>query len=274
MPNRAKFRHIDAFARQPFEGNSAAVYQADAFPDDELMQKIAREHNLSETAWFVPDDSGEADFVLRWFTPAVEVELCGHATLASGHHVLSADSSRDKVRFRTTKGAGVLEVARGEDGRYVMSLPAWKSEKLVMPELVAGLGRIPAEVRRTTNAAEDSYLAVFSDEATVRSMTPDFKALSAIGNVLVIATAPADEGSDVDVVSRVFAPGAGIDEDPVTGSAHAMLTPYWAEALGRDTFEAYQASERGGYVSCRREGDRAILGGSCVDIIEGELILP
>ena len=270
---RAKFRHIDAFARQPFEGNSAAVYRVDAFPDDALMQKIAREHNLSETAWYMPDDTGEADFVLRWFTPAVEVELCGHATLAAGHHVLTEEPERDRVRFRTQKGAGVLEVARGEAGNYVMSLPAWRSEARAVPELVAALGRIPAQVRVTTNAAEDSFLAIFDDDITVRGLRPDFNALAKIGNVLVIATAPAGEGARVDVVSRVFAPGAGIDEDPVTGSAHAMLTPYWCERLGGSSFKAYQASERGGYVSCQLDGDRAILGGGCVDVIEGTLLL-
>lgn len=277
MPHRAKFRHIDAFATAPFEGNSAAIYRADSFPDDDLMQRIAREHNLSETAWYVPDDSGEADFILRWFTPTVEVELCGHATLAAGHHVLSEEEARQSVRFRTVKGAGVLEVTKDSDGgagHYIMSLPAWESQKTVLPALVAALGRIPAEVRVTTNAAEDSYLAIFDDEDIVRSLTPDSKALAAIGNVLVIVTAPARSGSKVDVVSRVFAPGAGVDEDPVTGSAHAMLTPYWTERLQRESFEAYQASERGGYLSCRRDGDRAVLGGSCVDVIAGEVILP
>ncbi|MBZ6379720.1 PhzF family phenazine biosynthesis protein [Pacificimonas flava] len=274
MSHRARFRHIDAFAKVPFEGNSAAIYRVEAFPDDALMQRIAREHNLSETAWYVPDETGEADYVLRWFTPAVEVELCGHATLAAGHHCLTDEPERDAVRFRTLKGAGVLEVRRADDGRYVMSLPAWVSVKQMKTDLVAALGRIPEEVRVTTDAAEDSFMAVFGDEETVRALAPDFKALAAIGNVLVIATAPAAGGSEVDVVSRVFVPGAGVDEDPVTGSAHAMLTPYWAERLGRDSFEAFQASERGGRLSCRLEGDRVILGGSCVDVIEGDLLLP
>ena len=272
MGSRIPFRHIDAFASDPFTGNSAAVYRVDAFPDDEQMRLIAREHNLSETAWYMPDKTGEADYVLRWFTPAVEVEMCGHATLASGHAVLTEEADRDLVRFRTLKGAGVLEVARGDaDGSYRMSLPAWLTEKRVVTELVAALGRIPEEVRVTTNAAEDSFLAIFPDEKTVRTLSPDFKALAAIGNVLVIATAA---GTETDVVSRVFAPGAGIDEDPVTGSAHAILTPYWADRLGRDSFTAYQASERGGHVGCSLAGDRVILSGSCVDVIAGELLLP
>ncbi|MEE4351205.1 MAG: PhzF family phenazine biosynthesis protein [Pacificimonas sp.] len=274
MTQRIRFRHIDAFADQAFAGNSAAVYRVDAFPDDATMLKIAREHNLSETAWYVPDESGEADYVLRWFTPAVEVELCGHATLAAGHHCLTEEPERETVRFRTLKGAGVLEVARAGEGRYRMTLPAWQSEERELPALVTALGGAPEAVRVTTNAAEDSMLAIYGSEAAVRNLNPDFAALARIGNVLVIATAPADAGSDIDVVSRVFAPGAGIDEDPVTGAAHAMLTPYWCARLGRDSFEAYQASERGGRVSCALVGDRAVLHGECIDVIEGDLLLP
>lgn len=272
MSDRYEFSHIDAFAEKAFEGNSAAVYRLETFLDDTVMQRIAREHNLSETAFYVPDDTGEADFVLRWFTPSVEVEMCGHATLASGHHVLSRDAKRGSVRFRTTKGAGILSVAHGE-GRYEMNLPAWHTQACEDSELAAALGKTPLEIRVTMKAAEDSFLAVYASEAEIRSLTPDFAAMARIGNVLVVATAPGDRGGGFDVVSRVFAPGAGIDEDPVTGSAHAILTPYWSERLGRPDFTAYQASERGGRVACRLDGDRAILGGTCVDVIEGTLTI-
>ncbi|MGB3721359.1 MAG: PhzF family phenazine biosynthesis protein [Pacificimonas sp.] len=269
---RASFRHIDAFASRAFEGNSAAIYRADEFPCDRLMLKIAREHNLSETAWIVPDESGEADYQLRWFTPAVEVEMCGHATLASGHVVLTEETGRDSVSFKTLRGAGILHVARDGDA-YAMSLPAWDTKIVNDHPLETTFGTKPQELRVTTTAAEDSFLARFANEAEVRALSPDFGAMATQGNLLVIATAEADAASDYDVVSRVFVPGAGINEDPVTGAAHAILTPYWAKALGRDGFHAFQASERGGYLDCRLDGDRAILGGTCVDVIEGTLLL-
>jgi PhzF family phenazine biosynthesis protein len=267
----ASFRHIDAFATEPFEGNSAAVYRLDAFPPDDLMLKIAREHNLAETAWVVPDHSGEADYQLRWFTPAVEVELCGHATLASGHAILSDDPDRDAVRFRTLKGAGVLTVARQKDG-YSLDLPSWETQPTEYNRLAAAFGAAPKELRVTDSEGEDSFLAIYDTAADVRALRPDFNAMAPLGNYLIIATAPGDEPG-IDVVSRVFAPGAGINEDPVTGSAHAILTPYWADRLGRDEFHAYQASERGGHVLCRRSGNRAVLTGSCVDVIRGELLV-
>ncbi len=269
---RASFRHIDAFASRAFEGNSAAVYRVDEFPCDRLMQKIAREHNLAETAWIAPDPSGEADYQLRWFTPAVEVEMCGHATLASGHVILTEEPDRAHVRFKTLKGAGILGVAR-DGNRYALSLPAWQTKPIANGPLAATFGHAPRELRVTTTAAEDSFLARFDSQADILALSPDFGAMAKLGNLLVIATAPADTGSDYDVVSRVFAPGAGINEDPVTGAAHAILTPYWTEQLNRGAFRAYQASERGGYVDCRLEDDRAILGGGCVDVIEGTLLL-
>ncbi|MEM8825484.1 MAG: PhzF family phenazine biosynthesis protein [Pseudomonadota bacterium] len=274
----ARFRHIDAFATHAFEGNSAAVYRCDAFPDDERMLKIAREHHLSETAWVVPDTTGAADYVLRWFTPAVEVEMCGHATLASGHAVLSEEADLDEVRFRTTKGAGILSVARDNDGDgdgsgYRMSLPSWPSERTENAALVAALGTVPEDLRVTKNAAEDSFLAIYPTAADVRALTPDFAAMARLGNYLFIATAPGGPDDDTDVVSRVFAPGAGIDEDPVTGSAHAILTPYWAGRLGRADFTAFQASARGGRIGCTLDGERALLTGHCVDVIEGTLLV-
>lgn len=250
---------VDAFADRPFTGNPAAVMPLDAWLPDDVLQAIAMENNLSETAFTIPDMSGEADYELRWFTPALEIALCGHATLASGH-VLIGD--RDRVRFRTRK-AGILEVARDGEG-YAMSLPAYPPAPEPLPWIVAGLGATPLE---TLWHMGGYALAVFAGEAEVRALTPDFRALAARGDVMTIATAP---GEATDAVSRVFVPGAGVDEDPVTGSAHSVLVPYWAGRLGRnDAITFHQASRRGGDLTGRLEGDRAILGGKCVSLIEG-----
>ena len=256
------FAQIDAFAGKPFEGNPAAVMPLDAWLDDALLQRIAAENNLSETAFIVPDASGEGDYELRWFTPTTEVVLCGHATLASGHYVLSQQPDRHAVRFRTRR-SGVLEVARDGEG-YALALPALAPAPQPLPDILAALG--------LTNAVETLWhpngygVIVVADEAIVRGLDPDFRALAAKGDMLTIVTAP---GSETDIVSRVFACGAGIDEDPVTGSAHAVIVPYWAKRLGRDAFTAYQASARGGYLTCRDAGDRVVLGGRCVTVIEG-----
>lgn len=260
------YSQVDAFADRPFTGNPAAVMPLDAWLDDELLLQIAAEHNLSETAFLISDYSGEADYELRWFTPTTEVVLCGHATLASGHHILSADRSRDRVTFRTRK-AGILEVARDGNG-YRMALPSWKPEPRAMDEIVAALGL--TDVRETRWHPHRYGLVVVDDEATIHALRPDFRALADQGDVLTIVSAP---GKDTDIVSRVFAAGAGIDEDPVTGSAHAVLTPYWTERLGRDRFTAYQASARGGHLTCEQAGDRVILGGRCVTVAEGNLLL-
>lgn len=263
---RLPFAQIDAFATSPFEGNPAAVMPLAAWLDDAVLQRIAAENNLSETAFLVPDETGEADIELRWFTPTVEVALCGHATLASGHFVLSSDPSLDKVTFRTRK-SGLLEVARAGDG-YEMALPAWTSEPRPLPKIVAALGLdTPVE----TLWQDRRYaLIVLETEAQVRALAPDFRALAAEGDVLAIATAP---GIDTDIVSRVFVPGVGVDEDPVTGSAHAVSVPYWAKRLGRDSFTAFQASKRGGRLACRLDGERVVLGGTCVTVIEGTFFL-
>ena len=264
---RIPFAQIDAFADAAFSGNPAAVMPLSAWLDDTTLQQIAAENNLSETAFIIPDASGEADFELRWFTPTAEVVLCGHATLASGHFVLSSDSERDRVRFRTRK-AGVLAVARDGAG-YALALPAWGPSPKPLPEIVAALG-----LENTVETLWHPHrygLIVVQDAAAVRALDPDFRALARQGDVLTIVTAP---GEDSDVISRVFAPGAGIDEDPVTGSAHAVMVPYWATRLGRDRFTALQASARGGRLTCRLEGERVVLGGRCVTVIEGTFLLP
>lgn len=251
---------VDAFADRPFTGNPAAVMPLDRWLDDAALQAIAQENNLAETAFLVPA-GGDADYELRWFTPAVEVVMCGHATLASGHVLLGDRPGRDRIRFRTRQ-AGLLEVARDGDG-YTLDLPAWKTAPKPLPEAATGVGGAPVE----TLWRDGGYaILVYGSETEVRALTPDFRTLRQHGNILYIATAP---GTETDIVSRVFAPGAGIDEDPVTGSAHALLTPYWAERLGRARFTAYQASARGGHLTCELRGDRTVLGGRCVTVIEG-----
>lgn len=256
------FTQVDAFAHAPFTGNPAAVMPLDAWLDDATLQAIAEENNLSETAFTIPTPQDpEADYALRWFTPAVEVKLCGHATLASGHVLMQGDV----IRFRT-RHAGVLTVTRDGDG-YALSLPAWTMTETPLPDLAIGLGGAPTAAFWRDGGYS---LFLFPDEAAVRALEPDFAALKRHGDVMLIATAP---GAETDIVSRVFVPGGGVDEDPVTGSAHCLLTPFWAERLGRDTFSAYQASARGGYLGCRLDGDRAVLTGRCRTVIEGRFAL-
>lgn len=256
---------VDAFADRPFTGNPAAVMPLARWLPDEMLQAIAAENNLAETAFLVAAIDDEADQDLRWFTPAVEVALCGHATLASGHVLLGDDPARDSVRLRTRK-AGILTVSRVGEG-YALDLPAWAAAPKPLSQAVAGIGGAPVE---TLWRAGGYAVLVYRSEAEIRALTPDFRALRALDNILFIATAP---GEATDVVSRVFAPGAGIDEDPVTGSAHAILAPYWAKRLGRDHFTAYQASARGGHIDCMLAGDRVLLGGRCVTVIEGVMRL-
>ena len=255
---------IDAFASKAFEGNPAAVMPLAAWLADDVLQAIAAENNLSETAFLLPDESAASDFELRWFTPAAEVALCGHATLASGHFVLSSDPERDLVTFRTRQ-AGVLSVSRAGDG-YELALPAWAPSPKPIPEIVAALGVEPIE----TLWHEKGYaLVIVADEAAVRAATPDGRALKTLGPFVHIVSAL---GTTADVVSRVFTDYFDIPEDPVTGSAHAVMVPYWAQQLGA-TFTACQASARGGHLTCRLDGDRVVLGGKCVTVLEGTFFL-
>ena len=274
---RIPFTQVDAFADAPFAGNPAAVMPLSSWLDDDMLQRIAEENNLSETAFIVPSEADEVDFELRWFTPTDEVALCGHATLASGHVVLSSDTALSRVRF-ATRQAGVLEVARVDDG-YALALPAWGPDAADLTPYVEALALDAVEA---TLWHEKGYaLIVVPDAATVRALDPDQRAVKAAGQAVVIVTAPGDatasgttKGDATDVVSRVFTPAYGIDEDPVTGSAHAVMVPYWAKRLGRDRFTAFQASARGGHVACRLDGDRVVLGGRCVTVIEGAFLLP
>ncbi|GGE02955.1 putative isomerase [Tsuneonella deserti] len=257
--------HVDAFAAQPFAGNQAAVMPLDAWLPDETLQAIGEENNFAETAFVVPDETGEADWELRWFTPVTEIRLCGHATLASGHVLLTRDGG-DRMTFRT-RNAGILEVRRSDAG-YELALPAIPTTRGEFAEAVALLGTQPQEVW----LSPDRYgIYLFANEDEVRALEPDLRGLGALGDHQYICTAP---GRDFDVVSRVFVPGGGVDEDSVTGSAHAALTPFWASRFGRESFTAHQASRRGGDLACRLEGNRAWLGGPCATVVEGSFYLP
>jgi predicted PhzF superfamily epimerase YddE/YHI9 len=257
--------HVDAFADRPFAGNQAAVMPLAEWLPDAVLQAIGEENNFAETAFVVPDASGEADWELRWFTPTCEIRLCGHATLASGHVLLGRDGG-ERVTFRTRK-AGVLEVRRLAEGGYELALPVIPTTPGEWPEAVALLGAKPLEVWRNP----DRYnVFVFENEDQVRALTPDLRGLGQLGDDQFICTAP---GRDFDVVSRVFVPGGGVDEDSVTGSAHAVLTAFWAARFGRSSFTAHQASARGGDLTCRLDGGQAWLGGECVTVVEGNFYL-
>lgn len=259
------FTQVDAFADAPFTGNPAAVIPLDAWLPDETLQAIAEENNLSETAFTVPDAGGGADYELRWFTPTSEVALCGHATLASGHVLLGG---KPAIRFRTRK-AGMLTVERDGE-RLALDLPVTLAAPKPLSELVEALGTPGAETFLSYQGAEATAIILLPDAEAVRACRPDMPALRAI-DLMAIVTAP---GDDTDVVSRVFAPAWGVDEDPVTGSAHAALAPFWVPRLGRDRFTAFQASRRGGRLDCLLTGDRVRLGGRCVTVIKGHFFLP
>jgi len=255
------FFQVDAFADRPLTGNPAAVMPLERWLDDPTMQAIATENNLSETAFTVPSGSDEVDFDLRWFTPASEVELCGHATLASGHVLMTGDS----VRFATK--SGTLIVSRRDD-LLELDMRAANLSEVREPELCRALG-LPDRPVWLADGYNDAAIIEVADEAAVRATEPDFAALKKI-NRMAVVTAP---GTEHDVASRVFVPYLGIDEDPVTGSAHAALVPYWTKRLGRTEFTAVQASARSGVLHCRAEGDRAILGGHCHTVIVGQFQL-
>ncbi|MEX1311524.1 MAG: PhzF family phenazine biosynthesis protein [Candidatus Sulfomarinibacteraceae bacterium] len=255
---------VDAFTDEPFRGNPAAVCILDKPIDEDRMQKIALEMNLSETAFVVPGDDG---FELRWFTPACEVRLCGHATLASAH-VLWTEGFVEpsaQIAFHTLH-SGTL-TARRTGGRIELDFPSRPPEVVEPPDgLVEALGLEPVLVAR---AARD-FLVLADSEGTVRGLSPDFSRLRRVEARGVAVTAPAAE---FDFVSRFFAPAAGINEDPVTGSAHCALCPFWAERLGRTSMVGVQASPRGGEVAVTLSGDRVLLGGSAVTTVRGELLV-
>jgi PhzF family phenazine biosynthesis protein len=259
-----RIRVIDAFTAEPFAGNPAGVcLLSDGFPDDAWMQSVAAEMNHSETAFAHPREDG--DWNLRWFTPKVEVKLCGHATLATTHALHSDGLVADSVRFHCL--SGVLTAQVGDE--ITLDFPASPPQAIVAPAGVAeALGATPAEIHGT--GALNDLLAVFEDEAQVRALEPDFAAVFRISDFrAIIATAPGSNG--FDYVSRFFAPRVGIDEDPVTGGAHTALAPYWATRLGRDPLVGFQASPRGGIVGTSVHGDRVRLRGRAVTVLDGTL---
>ena len=255
--------HVDAFADAPFTGNPAAVCLLDSPAEPEWMQAVAAEMNLSETAFVVA--VGE-EYGLRWFTPTVEVPLCGHATLASAHVLWEGWLEADEpARFQTE--SGLLTCVRVGD-LIEMDLPVDAPDPIVVSqELRDALG---AEIVEAARNRVGKVLAL-TDEDAVRSLQPDFGAIASMDAVGVIVTA-ASSAPDVDFVSRYFAPAVGIDEDPVTGAAHCALAPFWAARLGRDELVGYQASKRGGTVRCRLKGDRVVLGGYATTVTRGALI--
>lgn len=253
---------VDAFTLGPFSGNPAAVCPLDAWLDDETMQNIAAENNLAETAFIVVREDG---YDLRWFTPTVEVDLCGHATLAAGYVVLNhLRTDLNSVSFETISGE--LIVTR-EGERLSMDFPARAPTTVpVSDTLTDALGAAPSEVHLSRD-----ILAVYDDEATVRNLSPDQTKLLALEDGFgVIVTA---KGDTVDFVSRFFVPKGGIAEDPVTGSAHCTLVPFWTERLGRSQLVAHQVSARGGELRCELRGDRVIMSGRCVLFLTGSIHL-
>ncbi|HYE36454.1 PhzF family phenazine biosynthesis protein [Methylocaldum sp.] len=258
---RIPIYQIDAFTDRLFGGNPAAVCVLDRWLEDSVLQSIAAENNLSETAFLV---GGSGRYGLRWFTPKVEVNLCGHATLASAYVVFrEIEPALRKVIFDSRSCE--LPVSR-EDELMTLDFPASHGQICDCPDLLSeGLGRKPLEVRR-----DAMYLCVFADEADIRSMQPDFSVLAELDLMGVIVTAP---GRSVDFVSRMFAPKVGIPEDPVTGSAHCLLTTYWAARTGKTRFTARQLSSRSGELECELRGERVLISGRAVKYLQGEILL-
>jgi predicted PhzF superfamily epimerase YddE/YHI9 len=263
-PMRQPIVQVDAFTAVPFAGNPAAVCLLSAPRDDAWMQAVAREMNLSETAFLQPDADG---YRLRWFTPAVEVDLCGHATVASAHVLWEDGHLAPAARARFHTRSGLLTADR--DGSWiVLDFPALPPTGAEPPEgLEAALGAPPRWVGRS----RFDYLVELGSAGIVRGLSPDFGALRAVKARGVIVTAPSDS-PDFDFVSRFFAPGSGIDEDPVTGSAHCVLGPFWGERLGKRDMVAYQASARGGVVRVGLAGERVRLGGQAVTVLRGDFL--
>ncbi|MDX2547656.1 PhzF family phenazine biosynthesis protein [Streptomyces sp. WI04-05B] len=268
-----RIRIVDAFTDRPFAGNPAGVLLLDAFPDDIRLQRIALEVNHAETAFAHPlSDDGEADWALRWFTPAAEVAMCGHATLATAHVLHTTGSHTGPVRFATL--SGVLTTTPHEDGSITLDFPTAPLTRVEPPAGVAeALGTEPLAAFDTGPNINDLLIEV-ADEKTVLALAPDLKALAAHSERGVIATARADDPAGAyDFVSRCFFPRIGIDEDPVTGSAHTALAPYWSERLGRPDLTGLQASARSGLVRTQLRGDRTLLTGRAVTTIDGELLV-
>ena len=249
---------VDAFASKPFHGNPAGICPLERWLDEATMQNIAAENNLSETAFFVPRGD---DYELRWFTPEVEIDLCGHATLASAFILFSElDRGGDRVRFHTQ--SGILTVTRN-GAVLTLDFPSRPPKPCVAPDaLFRGLGKMPVQVLKARD-----YFALYETAEDVRALKPDFALLGTLDEKVIVTAL----GADCDFVSRFFAPTAGVPEDPVTGSAHCTLIPYWSARLGKTKMFARQISKRGGELFCELAGDRVLIGGKAVLYSRGEI---
>jgi PhzF family phenazine biosynthesis protein len=260
---RLKIYIVNAFAETTFGGNPAAVIYLREWLTEDLMQKIAMQNNLAETAYIIPQEN---DYAIRWFTPAVEVALCGHATLASAH-VFYDDLGykKDKITFHSKSGP--LHVSKRDDGKLTLDFPADNAaETKSLPAIENGLKVKPIAVYKGTT----DYMAVFENQKAIENLSPDFRIISQLKSRGIIATAKGDE---VDFVSRGFFPQSGIDEDPATGSAHTMLAPYWANKLDKDKLSAIQLSKRKGYFECEISGDRVLISGNARSYLEGNIFI-
>ncbi|MCG7525869.1 PhzF family phenazine biosynthesis protein [Streptomyces sp. OfavH-34-F] len=268
-----RIRIVDAFTDRPFTGNPAGVllFGPEGFPDDGFLQRVAAELNLSETAFAHPlPEGGDADWALRWFTPVTEVDMCGHATLATAHVLHTTGAASGPVRFAAR--CGTLTSTAHPDASYTLDFPTAPLTPEPVPDgLAEALGARPVSVH-DTGAQVGDLLVELADEAAVRGLAPDFAALARLSRRGVIATAAATPVRAYDYVSRGFFPAVGIDEDPVTGSAHTALAPFWSARLGRDTLTGLQASARSGLVRTTLRGARTLLTGRAVTVLDGELL--
>ncbi|WP_276500566.1 PhzF family phenazine biosynthesis protein [Terrimonas pollutisoli] len=263
---KLKIFQVDAFADKLFGGNPAAVVPLKKWLPDDMMQQLAMENNLAETVFFAPSDKKDADYDIRWFTPAIEINLCGHATLASAFVLF--DILKEKKKSVTFNSKSGLLTVRKKKDMLLMDFPSWK------PEMITDY---PSDLKEALGVNEivaiykhRDILVELNKEEDVQNANPDFTTLKKMG-LKVIITAP---GKKVDFVSRFFAPVAGIDEDPVTGSAHSQLIPFWSEKTAKKIMQARQLSQRGGDIYCEQHGDRVIMGGQCVFYMQGEIIIP
>lgn len=258
---------MDAFTDAPFTGNPAAVLCLDEAPPDEWMAAVARETGVPETGFVIREELSDADFRLRWFTPTIEIDLCGHATLAAAHCLLE-DGMDGPFRFASR--SGVLTVVRQTDGSLAMDFPVWSPTQIGTEGVV---GEALGTRVEWTGATENGFfvLALVADESSVRGLSPDLIAVSELDCSAVIVTAGAEPGQGYDFVSRVFAPSAGIPEDPVTGAAHTVLAPFWSDRLGRTSLVGLQASPRSGLVGIDLNGDRVTITGRAITVFDGTL---
>ena len=258
---KLKIYQVDAFADRIFSGNPAGVCPLDTWLPDDVMQKIAMENNLAETAFFVKNKD---QYEIRWFTPTIEVDLCGHATLASAHVLFNYENyAGNEITFYSPR-SGKLMVSR-EDGMLTLDFPVDKFERTnLFPQLIACFNSQPVEAYR----GKTDYMLVFNTEEEIKNIIPDLNAISKLKVRGIIVTAP---GEKTDFVSRFFAPQSGVNEDPATGSAHTTLTPYWAQKTGKSELTAIQLSARKGYLKCAYHGDRVKISGQAITYLQGEI---